>query len=369
MSIKKKLEANKDYILESLKKGVSTVKLALEFDCNPGTIYLYAKEYGVSSTFKRKNYGEIDSRVEEIKKMYNDGMTAYKIGKELGFAKCSILRVLKKYGVNTSRDRKLDPNKEFLKDKIDEIITLYKGGMSQNKIAEQLGYSNGEVCKLLQKHNIDIRPVNIYNYDGSYFKAIDTPDKSYLLGLFFADGHNKNYNGGLSIVLQEGDIDILKECGRQFKYDGPLYYSKPKNERCHAQYRFSISRAELSKDLDNLGAPGNKTFKIRFPSYLDAELWSSFLAGYTMGDGSINKNYWNIASNWHFIHDVQKILPVTSFVYYRKKYTDENKRPSSLFVNRKIDRSILYRWLYSIPCSFFQYDRKYKKAMDFLKQV
>lgn len=369
MSIINVLNTNKEYILNSIKNGVSTVKLGKEFNCNPGYIHMFCSQNNVYPNNKRKNYGEIKNRAKQIIDMYNSGMSAYKIGKELGFAKCSILRLLKDNNIDTTRDRKLDPSKDLLKNQADDVIKMYQNNMSQNQIAKELGYSNSQVCILLNKYNIKARPINIYNYDESYFKNIDTPEKSYFLGLFYADGCNMN--DIISISLQERDLYILEECKRQIKYSGDLHYVKKRTINSQPQYKLSISRTELSSDLTKLGAMKNKTFKIRFPYFIDKELWSSFLAGYTMGDGSINKKYYNVASNIDFINDIKNIFPVTGNIYSLKESKSKKnvgKYGCSLFVCKIKDRVELYKWLYSVPCSFFQYDRKYQKAMEFIKQ-
>lgn len=55
----------------------------------------------------------------------------------------------------------------------------------------------------------------IYKVNENYFEKIDTPEKAYILGFFYADGYNNEEIGVLEFVQKEERIDILeqiKEC-------------------------------------------------------------------------------------------------------------------------------------------------------------
>lgn len=55
----------------------------------------------------------------------------------------------------------------------------------------------------------------IYKVNENYFEKIDTPEKAYILGFFYADGYNNQETGVLEFVQKEERIDILeqiKEC-------------------------------------------------------------------------------------------------------------------------------------------------------------
>lgn len=135
MTIRQILNNNKDYILSSLKNGVSTTILAKEFNCNSGSIYLFAKEYNTYSKNKRSEiYGHINDYKDEIISLYNDGKSAYFISKQVNISKITILKKLKEWGLDTSRYNKINKNKPLLKTREKEVIDLYQQGYSQAQI-------------------------------------------------------------------------------------------------------------------------------------------------------------------------------------------------------------------------------------------
>lgn len=46
----------------------------------------------------------------------------------------------------------------------------------------------------------------MHNYDKNFFKKIDSPEKAYILGFFYADG----YNSGKQVSFDQLDQDILE---------------------------------------------------------------------------------------------------------------------------------------------------------------
>ena len=83
------------------------------------------------------------------------------------------------------------------------------------------------------------------------------------------------------------------------------------------QRGFQISSRKMTKDLHNLGCIQCKGDFIRFPFWLDKNLWGHFIRGYFDGDGGIRKivksgrcNIYmaHIASNPDFIKDLNNIF-------------------------------------------------------------
>ena len=133
-----------------------------------------------------------------------------------------------------------------------------------------------------------------YTVNKDYFNVIDTHEKAYILGLFYADGYNNEKRGRIVLNLQECDEEILLKIKNCIEYTGPLLYDKKKLPRVN-QFRLAINNKSLSKDLAKTGCMQAKTFKIIFPEFLDTKYLNSFILGYFDGDGSIfrtsNKEY------------------------------------------------------------------------------
>lgn len=118
-------------------------------------------------------------------------------------------------------------------------------------------------------------------------KNIDSPEKAYLLGLFYSDGciHSNDGSYCASIVLHEDDKYLLDIIVDKFPF---FRLSKITN---HAQ-SITCSRKAIVEDLQANGMYFRKSTEnrelLRVPD-LDKELIHHFIRGYFDGDGSVYK--------------------------------------------------------------------------------
>ena len=118
-------------------------------------------------------------------------------------------------------------------------------------------------------------------------KNIDSPEKAYLLGLFYSDGciHSNDGNYCASIILHENDKYLLDIIVAKFPF---FRLSKNNN---HA-WSIVCTRKAIVEDLQSNGmyfkkSTDNKEL-LRLPN-LDKELIHHFIRGYFDGDGSVYK--------------------------------------------------------------------------------
>ena len=62
----------------------------------------------------------------------------------------------------------------------------------------------------------------IYSLNEYSFDIIDSKEKAYVLGLFFADGYNSEKEGKIKITLLEQAKDILEKAEKVFETNRPL---------------------------------------------------------------------------------------------------------------------------------------------------
>lgn len=156
---------------------------------------------------------------------------------------------------------------------------------------------------------------NFYNRE---FENIDTPEKAYVLGLWYADGfvsYNKEkYKSFSSVKLHIRDLELLEKIKNNFNF---FYIETPKNTNV------CILRCNLKlfvNDLINNGIYSNKSGinkdLLKFPN-IDFSLYSHFIRGYFDGDGSIyfmnpngttNKGFTFTGNNYKFIKKLQEVL-------------------------------------------------------------
>jgi hypothetical protein len=118
-----------------------------------------------------------------------------------------------------------------------------------------------------------------------YFEKIDTHNKSYLLGLLYADGHINEIKNTVKIQLKNGEdeLSLLNQIKNEMKYTGEIKKYKDKS------IRICFFDKKLKNDLINKGLSNNKWNKIRFPYFIDSKFYNSFILGYFDGDGTIHR--------------------------------------------------------------------------------
>lgn len=230
-----------------------------------------------------------------------------------------------------------------------------------------------------------------YNVDDFYFENIDTQDKAYILGLFYADGCNYENNNTIKIDLQEEDEELLLKIKNALQYTGELkYYEQPdkyfpetdKYYKCKSQIRLCIISYFLSKDLADKGCVNNKTYILTFPNenILPLELQRHFIRGYFDGDGSLscwidNKNTGHKKFNLNFC-GTSDIIRSISNIFANKfncypsivdRYPDRNNNNLQFSIdgNRKINE--ILDWLYKDANIYME--RKYNKYLELIEEI
>ncbi|WP_310418598.1 hypothetical protein [Chamaesiphon sp. OTE_8_metabat_110] len=87
------------------------------------------------------------------------------------------------------------------------ILLAFQSGEECRAIPKLVGVSGRSVSRVLAEFGVNTKRKNRYTLNENYFDKIDTPVKSYLLGLMAADGcvTDKNY-----IVLESVDRELVE---------------------------------------------------------------------------------------------------------------------------------------------------------------
>jgi hypothetical protein len=254
-----------------------------------------------------------------------------------------------------------------------EITRLYDSGMSGYKIAAQFNLPWRKVYKILAKQNVGIRsnseisrmkyPINI-----SFFDTW-SPIMAYWLGFLCADGClYKNY---LSIGLQprdEGHLEKLRLAlgsAHSFKkYKRSNNTFSPGSE----YYRFCVGCEPIANRLTELGFRDFKLGNPKLILLIPDNLFSHWLRGMTDGDGTvcfIKSQY----PCWRLVNNCESILSETAnrinilFGEYLRVY-----RSRKIFVitcKRRKGMRLLDRMYKN---NFVALDRK-KKAYEIIKST
>lgn len=170
-----------------------------------------------------------------------------------------------------------------------EIIDKYISGISINKLSKEYKLDWHWIERMLIRNNVVIK--RQYKINENYFDNIDTPNKAYILGFLYADGGNtSNYNKKrycITITLQEADNQILYDIKKEIGYDAPIKFREYNGCKTAT---LDICNKHMVQKLHEFGVIPNKTLTLKFPEWLNEELYPHFIRGYFDGDGCITHN-------------------------------------------------------------------------------
>lgn len=247
-------------------------------------------------------------------------------------------------------------NGAWSQEELDFIKENYKH-MSYKEMAEKLGRTKAAVD--LKVNRLGLKKSK-YVYNEKFFETIDTEEKAYWLGFMYADGYvcASKYRGNISsyevsIELSSVDknhlIKFVKSINGNIgvtefvKYAGtpPAY---------HNMCSVRIYSKKMFNDLNNVGVVQNKTFIIKFPTFLEENLKRHFIRGYFDGNGSVYENKqarcarcnFTTASK-EFIEYISKYLIESGIKCYITHYHNIYQCIISGMYNVDVFRNFLYK--------------------------
>ena len=231
----------------------------------------------------------------------------------------------------------------------------------------------------------------VFNVDDNYFNEIDNQNKSYILGLLYADGCNYENTGVIKIDLQIGDEELLNKIKDELKYDGELkHYEQPdkyfplndKYYKCKEQVRLVFRSHNISEQLALKGCVSNKTYTLKFPNtdIVSEDLQRHFIRGYMDGDGGLyywvdNENTGHKKFQVYFCGTIDIIKTISKMIgdkfnccpaiTDRYPDRDNNNLQDCIAGNRKCKE--ILDWLYEDANIYME--RKHNKYLELIDEV
>lgn len=265
---------------------------------------------------------------------------------------------------------------------IEKVKDLYEKGCGVVEIGKMLNMYPSNVAmylnKIYGKDRVRDRHIVInrkYKLNDKYFKKIDSEDKSYFLGLLYANGCISSTSNAVQISLQEEDKYILEQFSVFIESTKPLRLLKggkikgfkeaEKEYYRRNQYIMVINSPRIKSQLLNLGITPNKSLTINFPHCIDEHLISHFIRGYFDGDGGIygySKNKWevSIAGNKNFTEGLLNYLLSKGIKCRKTKHHKNNVY--YVRITGRLNCIDLYNLMYSDSNIFLI--RKYSKFQE-----
>lgn len=305
----------------------------------------------------------------KIVDLYKQGMTQPEIAQIYDCSVSTVSGILRKMNVET----RLGGSKNT-KDDVLKMYEMYKNGMLLQDIADGFGTTRATVSKLLKKNGFDVDRFT-YHFNEHYFDQIDSQDKAYILGLLWADGHNRVDKGGVILELQEDDKPLLERINHITENQRPLrkVALNDKNPAWKNQYNLLWQSKYLSNVLNEYGMCQRKSLVLEFPKWLNEELYPHFIRGYMDGDGCVcymeqnHKIQVSMVGTRMFLEYVQQIcknIGVKSYITHDKRSNDVI---CQLAIASNICSMTFLSWIYQD--ANLKMDRKYNKYKQFLKGI
>lgn len=219
----------------------------------------------------------------------------------------------------------------------------------------------------------------IYKHVNHNFFKKWTPEMSYVLGFFAADGTMiKNNRGAHFIEFHITDKDILIRMRKVLNSNHKISIRNRKDE-WKLGYRLQIGSKEIFNDLTNLGFIPNKSKKLLFPN-IPSKYLSHFVRGYFDGDGCVyfkkHKAKDRINPRWvfstrftsgskEFLVSLHKILKNHGL---NKGFIVSKKNSFDLVFSHK-DGVALYQLMYNNISNKLLLERKYKIFQKAIKTL
>lgn len=305
----------------------------------------------------------------KIVELYNQGMTQPEIAQIYGCSTSAVSSVMKKMNVEGRAGGSKNTQDEVLK-----MCEMYQRGALLKDIANTFGTTRATVSKLIKKNGVKIDRFT-YHFNEHYFDQVDSQDKAYILGLLWADGHNRVDKGSVILELQEDDRLLLEKINSATENERPLRMValNEKNPSWKNQYNLLWQSKHLSNILNKYGMCQRKSLVLEFPIWLDKNLYSHFVRGYVDGDGCVcymkhnRKIQVSMTGTRMFLEYVQKIcesIGVKSYISHDKR---ANEVICQLSIVSNMCSATFLDWMYKD--ANLKIERKYDKYQQFLQGV
>ena len=256
----------------------------------------------------------------------------------------------------------------------EEVIDKYVNQkISTVKLAEEYNTYSSVVSRFLKENGIKTRghseAQRIYKINENFLNNIDTEEKAYWLGFFFADGYN-NGKGRILIRISSVDAEILYKLRDIMGSNAPIKPIEGKINTngylCNDTVALEVHSVKLSEKLSELGAVPGKSYVLKFPDFLPENMYRPFIRGYFDGDGSITKREKNHAgvkftSSNIFLFELNNyILKELGFSFNVSEHlynTDE--RIGDIYINSQGKVRTFLDWLYKDANIYLE--RKHKR--------
>lgn len=239
------------------------------------------------------------------------------------------------------------------KDKYELGKELFLQGKTIMSIAKELKISRSRFSRYLRECGIDSQQHYKFPIDESVFEIIDTEEKAYWLGFWFADGYVSSNRNTVGVDLKPSDVNHLEKLKEFLKWKGDI---KVEETRCRLNFR----NEKIKNDLMKYGCIPNKSLILKFPKSIKEEFIPAFIRGYFDGDGCLcyteKTLEVSVISTYEFLDTICDIVNIDKNRIYD---LNKNKKTGRIVLSSKKDIENFLDYIYKDAHIYL--DRKYEK--------
>lgn len=275
---------------------------------------------------------------EELIREYESGKTAKEVARFFGVCDETIRKANIAFGINYIQDYTAAGKfkKEYPKNK---LIQLYKDGWSLAGIERHFGISAETVASYNQKLGINIEDYYEYrvDYDVHVFDKIDTEEKAYWIGFWYADGNVREKSNEMNLHLSAVDYEHLlkfKDFMKDTRDESVIrrYNRTSASGNLQEMANYQICNSNLKASMLRLGCIPKKSLILTFPDisiFEDPNLVYDFIRGYVDGDGCLCENRKRLALSVRGTKDFLEGI-VNFFPEFKSVYSEIDKRTGNI---------------------------------------
>lgn len=263
----------------------------------------------------------------------------------------------------------------WTEEQIEYICSSYLSGEETgHSLAKFFNVNKVCIYRVLEQHNISrqsaLRNKKVKN--SKYFSNIDSVDKAYWLGVFYADG---NVQDNYTIKLKMIDKEHIEKFCRAIDLDTKYIYTYTSVSKNHyTPYEIRFKDKQMYQDLCKLECMPRKSLQITKMPDIDKELYSHFIRGYSDGDGTISRSphgkykkdwVFQIVGQYGLLEDFQRIFKK------HNKISATNPDNTCYRIAYKGNKQLaqLLGFIYHNSTEETRLDREYNLYLDFLKEL
>jgi len=270
-------------------------------------------------------------------------------------------------------------NKKYTSFHINEIKKLILKNNNFNQISKILNIPISSLRNLCKKNELfPLKKFQRLNINHNYFNYVDTPEKAYILGYFFADGcleHKRVKRIRFSSAIS--DFEILKFIRDEISPDTKITFSQDKRINLKIKNVLVKSKQEnisfgiVSKNIvDILNIDFNISFdktysqnKFNFDK-IPISYYRDFIRGFLDGDGSIDTSVRFVSMNHEFLLQIQNILKTIYNINCKFKILKDRNNIGLL---RTYSNEQFYKQIYYENCLCLNRKKQKFKKYDITK--